>query len=49
VRRQSGRRLELPREVVGAEVGDRGQLLHGRSAVEVLLDVLHHGAEPPPR
>src|SRR5262249_44301290 len=40
VRRQSGGPLELPDEVVGAEAGDRGQLLQGRATVEVLLDVL---------
>src|SRR5262245_30970324 len=49
VRRQPGGRLELPREVVGAEAGDRGQLVQARAAVEVLLDVLDDGAEPPPR
>src|SRR6516162_6298044 len=45
VRRQSGGPLELRDEVVGAEAGDRGQLLHGRATVEVLLDVLDDGAE----
>jgi hypothetical protein len=49
VRRQPGGPLELPREVVGAEAGDRGHLLQGRGGVEVLLDVLDYGAEPPPR
>ena len=49
VRRQTRGRLELPSEVVGAEAGDRGQLLQGRAGVQVLLDVLDHGAEPPPR
>src|SRR5262249_51662248 len=49
VRRQPGGRLELPREVVGVEADDCGQLRQGRAAVEVLLDVLHHGAEPPLR
>src|SRR5262249_23554089 len=45
VRRQPGGPLELPDEVVGAEAGDRGQLLQGRATVEVLLDVLDDGAE----
>src|SRR5262245_37955457 len=45
VRRQSGGPLELRDEVVGAEAGDRGQLLQGRATVEVLLDVLNDGAE----
>src|SRR6516165_804629 len=44
VRRQSGGPLELRDEVVGAEAGDRGQLLQGRATVEVLLDVLNAGA-----
>ena len=39
--------LELPREGVGAVVGDRGQLLQGRAGVEVPLDVLDDDAEPP--
>ena len=41
--------LELAGEVVGAKMGDRRQLLQGRAGVEVLLDVLDDGAEPPPR
>src|SRR5215468_6487983 len=45
VRRQPGGPLELRDEVVGAEAGDRGQLLQGRATVEVLLDVLDNGAE----
>jgi hypothetical protein len=49
VRRQPGGALELPGEVVGAEAGDRRQLLQGRGAAEVFLDVLDDGAEPPPR
>jgi hypothetical protein len=49
VRRQPGGRLELPREVVGAEVSDRRHLLQGRANVEVFLDVLDDGAEPPSR
>jgi hypothetical protein len=36
VRRHPGGRLELPGEVVGAEPGDRGQLLQSRTGVEVL-------------
>jgi hypothetical protein len=48
VRRRPGGRLELPRQVVGAEVGDRGQLLQARAGL-VFLDVLDDGAEPPPR
>jgi hypothetical protein len=46
VRRQPGGGLELPREVVGVEADNRSQLRQGRAAVEVLLDVLDHGAEP---
>src|SRR5262249_13452287 len=46
---QAGGRLELPREVVGAEAGDRGQLLQARAAAEVVLDVRDDGAEPSPR
>src|SRR5262249_36522902 len=49
VRRQSGSRLEPPREVAGAEMGRRRQLLQGRAAVEVSLDVLDGGAELPLR
>ncbi len=37
------------REVVGAEAGDRGQLLQARAGDEVFLDVLDDGEEPPPR
>ena len=47
VRRQPGGRLELPREVVGAEAGDRGHLRQGQAGVEVFLDVLDDGAELP--
>src|SRR5262249_17867516 len=43
VRRQPGGHLELPREVVDAEVGGRRHLLQGRAAIEVFLD-----ADPPP-
>src|SRR5262249_44530889 len=46
VRRQSGGPLELRDEVVGAEAGDRGQLLQGRATVEVLLGRLDDRAEP---
>src|SRR6516164_4463183 len=49
VRRQPGGRLELPREVVGAEAGDHGHLLQGQAGVEVFLDVRDDGPEPPPR
>ena len=49
VRRQPGGRLELPREMVGAEAGDRRHLLQARAGVEVFLDVLDDGPEPPPR
>jgi hypothetical protein len=48
VRRQPGGRLELPREMVGAEVGGRRHLLQGQAGVEVPLDGLDDGAEPPP-
>src|SRR6516162_9487352 len=37
VRGQPGGRLELPCEMVSAEVGDRGHLRQGRSGVQVLL------------
>ena len=37
------------REVVGAVVGDCGQLRQGRAGVEVPLDVLDDGAGPPRR
>src|SRR5262249_36711457 len=49
VRRQPGDHLELPREVVDAEVGGRRHLLQGRAAIEVFLDVRDHGAELPRR
>ncbi len=39
VRRHPGGRLELPREVVGAEVGGRGHLRQGQAGVEEVLDV----------
>src|SRR5262249_16363120 len=39
VRRQSGGSLELAREVVDAEAGDRGHLLQGQAGVETFLDV----------
>jgi hypothetical protein len=47
--RQARGRLELPGEVVGAETGDRRQLLQGRAGVEMVLDVFYDGAESPPR
>src|SRR5215510_5640354 len=40
VRRQPGGRLELPGEMVGAQAGDRGQLLQARAGVEAFFDVL---------
>src|SRR5262245_22542892 len=49
VRRRPRGRLELPREVVGAEMGRRRHLPHGQAGVEVFLDVLDDGAELPPR
>src|SRR5262249_47478887 len=49
VRRQPGGGLELAGEVVGAEAGGRRHLIQGRAGVEVFLDVLDDGAEPPPR
>src|SRR5262249_11428165 len=49
VRGQPGRYLELPCEMVGAEVGDLRQLRQARGGIEVLLDVLDDGAEFPPR
>src|SRR5262249_48946181 len=39
----------LPREVVGTAAGHRGHLPQGRAGVQVPLDVLDHGPEPPPR
>src|SRR5262245_54452135 len=45
VRRLSCRDLELPREVVGAEVGDRCHVIQGQAGVEVFVDVLDDGAE----
>jgi hypothetical protein len=49
MRRQPGGRLELPREVVDAEVRGRGQLPQAQAGVEVLLDVLNDRAKPPSR
>src|SRR5215831_1101673 len=45
VRRLSRRDLELPREVVGAEVGNRCHVLQGQAGVEVFVDVLDDRAE----
>src|SRR5262247_4189062 len=45
VRRLSRRDLELPSEVVGAEVGDRRHVLQGQACVEVFVDVLDDRAE----
>jgi hypothetical protein len=39
VRWYSGGRFELPREVVGAAVGGRGQLLQGQASVQVTTQV----------
>src|SRR5262249_55544394 len=49
VRRQPGGCLELPGEVVDAQMGRRGHLLQSQAGVEVFLDVLDDGAEPPLR
>src|SRR5262249_20011666 len=46
MRGQSGGHLELTREVVGAESGDRTQSPQAQTAAEMLLDVIKHGAEP---
>src|SRR5215468_1231130 len=43
--RLSCRDLELPREVVGAEMGDRCHVLQGQAGVEVFVDVLDDRAE----
>src|SRR5262250_2919621 len=45
VRRLSRRDLELPREVIRAEVRDRRHLLQAQAGVEVFLDVLGDRAE----
>src|SRR5262249_11700751 len=47
MRRQPGGRLELPREVVDAQMGRRGHVLQGQTGVQVLLDVLDNSAELP--
>src|SRR6516225_5552161 len=49
VRWEPGGHLELPCEVVDAEVGDLRQLCQARAGIEVLLDVLDDGAEFPLR
>ena len=49
MRRQPGGRLELAREVVGAEMGRRCHLLQVQTVVEMTLDVLGDGAELPSR
>ena len=41
-----GGSFELPGEVVGAKAGHGGHL-QGQASVEVLLDVIDDGAEPP--
>ena len=45
VRRLPCRDLELPREVVGAEVGDCRHVLQGQAGVEVFFDILDDRAE----
>src|SRR5262245_66516574 len=45
VRRLSRHDLELPREVVGAEVANRRQVLQGQAGVELFVDVLDDRAE----
>src|SRR5262245_30132034 len=45
VRRLSCRDLELPREVVGAEVHSPRHVLQGQACVEVFVDVLDDRAE----
>src|SRR5262249_41980134 len=42
---EPGRCLELPREVVGAQVSSGGHLLEARCLAEMVLDVLDDGAE----
>src|SRR5262249_31114924 len=44
--RLSRRDLELPREVVGAEMGGGRHVLQGQAGVKVLLDVLDYRTEP---
>jgi hypothetical protein len=46
MRRPPRRDLELPREVVGAEMGDRRQLPQGQAGIEVFLDILDNRVEP---
>ena len=45
VRRQPGGRLELPRQVVDAEMGDGRQRLQSQAGLEVFLHGLDDGAE----
>ena len=47
VGRKPGGPLELMREVVGADAGDCGHPLQCRAGVEVFVDVLEDGADPP--
>src|SRR5262249_42690033 len=49
VRGHPGGLFELSREVVDAEVGGRGHLLQGQASIEVFLNLLDDGAEPPSR
>ena len=43
MRRQPGGCLELPREVIGAEMDDGRHLLQRRTASEIFHDVLNMG------
>jgi hypothetical protein len=45
MRRQPGGRLELPREVIWAELGDSTQLLQRQIACEIFHDVFDDGLE----
>ena len=49
VRRQPSGRLELPREVIGAEMNDGSDLLQRRTSFEIFHDVLDDRAELPAR
>src|SRR5260221_12976997 len=57
VRRQPGGRLELAREVIGAEMGDGSHLLQRGTASEIFHDILNDPTElvawqyalPPPQ
>jgi hypothetical protein len=47
--RQPGGRLELPREVIGAEMGDGSHLLQRQVAFEIFHDVLDDRASERPK